>query len=133
MKNIHFHYLLPFKSGHLKRHQPKTYTMSDPSTLREYFVYVPDHPNAHEKRREFVKQHNQEAGPLVKAGRVPWFGSTLDHHGREEELPAEAGTVMVLKAENEEEVKEIIKRDIFVSEGVWNFEQLQVWPFLSKM
>lgn len=107
--------------------------MSGSSTLREYFVYIPDHHNAHEKRREFVKQHNQEAGPLVKAGRVPWFGSTLDHHGSEGEVPAEAGTVMVIKAENDDEVKEIIKKDIFVYEGVWDFEKLQIWPFLSKV
>lgn len=79
-----------------------------------------------------MKPHNQDAAPLVKAGRVPFFGSTLAQHGVEGEQPAENGTVMIITAENEDEIREIIKRDIFTAGGVWDYEHLTIWSFKSK-
>lgn len=100
--------------------------------LREYLVHVPDLPDVLSRRLALLKPHNQEAAPLVKAGRVPFFGSTLTQHGVEGEQPAENGTVMIIRAENEEEIREIIKKDIFTVEGVWDFENLKIWAFKSK-
>ncbi|KAF5645313.1 aspartate kinase [Fusarium sp. NRRL 25303] len=97
--------------------------------LKEYLVVIPDHPDVLAKRQVLLKPHNQDAAPLVKAGRVPFFGSTLAHHSAEGQQIAENGTVMIIKAESEEEIKEIIRKDIFTIEGVWDFGKLSIWPF----
>ncbi|KAM5513694.1 aspartokinase [Fusarium oxysporum f. sp. phaseoli] len=85
--------------------------------LKEYLVLIPDLPDVLAKRQVLLKPHNQDAAPLVKAGRVPFFGSTLAHHSAEGQQVAENGTVMIIKAESEEEIKEIIRKDIFTIEG----------------
>ncbi|CAG7949180.1 unnamed protein product [Penicillium olsonii] len=103
-----------------------------PSSLQEYFVHVPDHPNVLAKRIALLKPHNVAAAPLVKAGRVPFFGSTLTHHGAIDEEPSENGTIMILKAESEEVIREIIREDIFTVEGVWDFEKVVIQPFKGK-
>ncbi|VTT56808.1 unnamed protein product [Fusarium fujikuroi] len=97
--------------------------------LKEYLVIIPDLPDVLAKRQVLLKPHNQDAAPLVKAGRVPFFGSTLAHHSAEGQQVAENGTVMIIKAESEEEIKEIIRKDIFTIEGVWDFGKLSIWPF----
>ncbi|EWG54264.1 hypothetical protein FVEG_12522 [Fusarium verticillioides 7600] len=102
------------------------------SELKEYLVIIPDLPDVLAKRQVLLKPHNQDAAPLVKAGRVPFFGSTLAHHSAEGQQVAENGTVMIIKAESEEEIKEIIRKDIFTIEGVWDFGRLSIWPFKSK-
>ncbi|KAF4341698.1 Fusaric acid biosynthesis 2 [Fusarium beomiforme] len=100
--------------------------------LKEYLVHVPDHPDVLAKRKVLLKPHNENAAPLVRAGRVPWFGSTLAHHSAEGQPIAENGTVMIMKAESEEEIKEIVRSDIFTIEGVWDFEKMTIWPFMTK-
>ncbi|KAJ9424454.1 hypothetical protein QL093DRAFT_2574196 [Fusarium oxysporum] len=100
--------------------------------LKEYLVIIPDLPDVLAKRQVLLKPHNQDAAPLVKAGRVPFFGSTLAHHSPEGQQVAENGTVMIIKAESEEEIREIIRKDIFTIEGVWDFGKLSIWPFKSK-
>ncbi|QKD52041.2 Aspartate/glutamate/uridylate kinase [Fusarium oxysporum Fo47] len=97
--------------------------------LKEYLVIIPDLPDVLAKRQVLLKPHNQDAAPLVKAGRVPFFGSTLAHHSPEGQQVAENGTVMIIKAESEEEIREIIRKDIFTIEGVWDFGKLSIWPF----
>ncbi|KAI1852775.1 hypothetical protein JX265_003261 [Neoarthrinium moseri] len=105
---------------------------TDTSPLRDYLVHVPDHPNTLSIRLATNKEHNEDAIPLVKAGRVPFFGSTLSRHGVEGEQPIENGTIMVFKARSEEEIKAIIKKDVFTKAGVWNADRAMIWPFLSK-
>lgn len=100
--------------------------------LKEYLVIIPDLPDVLAKRQVLLKPHNQDAAPLVKAGRVPFFGSTLAHHSAEGQQVAENGTVMIIEAESEDEIKEIIRKDIFTIEGVWDFGKLSIWPFKSK-
>jgi uncharacterized protein YciI len=100
--------------------------------LKEYLVIIPDLPDVLAKRQVLLKPHNQDAAPLVKAGRVPFFGSTLAHHSPEGQQVAENGTVMIIKAESEEEIREIIRKDIFTIEGVWDFGKVSIWPFKSK-
>ncbi|KAF9774655.1 Aspartate kinase fub3 [Fusarium sp. DS 682] len=98
--------------------------------LKEYLVHVPDLADVLAKRKVLLKPHNDNAAPLVKAGRVPWFGSTLAHHSAEGQQIAENGTVMIMKAESEEEIKDIIRQDIFTIEEVWDFDNLKIWPFV---
>ena len=39
------------------------------------------------------------------------------------------GSVMLIKAESEEKVWERIKKDPYVEGGVWNLDEVKVWPF----
>lgn len=38
------------------------------------------------------------------------------------------GSVVVYKAENVEEVREIINKDIYATSGVWDLEKVQIIP-----
>lgn len=103
-----------------------------PPPDREYILHIPDLPNVHSKRLALLKQHNEDSAPLVIAGRVPFFGSTLAQHGTKDEQPVENGTIMVIKAQNEDQIRETIKQDVFTMKGVWDFEHMTIWPFHSK-
>jgi hypothetical protein len=35
-----------------------------------------------------------------------------------------------VQAATREEVKEILSKDVYVSSGVWDVENAQIWPFL---
>lgn len=102
------------------------------ASLRDYVVIITDIPNTTEKRTALLQRHNEESGWLLKAGRVPFFGSTLAQHNGPGESAVENGTVMVLKAESEDEIREIFKKDVWVEQGVWDMNTLQIFPYLWK-
>lgn len=76
-----------------------------PNILREFLVHVPDFPNVLPRRLAARGAHVDGAQPLIKSGRLPFFGVTLAEHHDESEPMRIIGRVMLMKAENEEEVK----------------------------
>lgn len=38
------------------------------------------------------------------------------------------GSMVVYTAENEEEVRGIIEKDVYATSGVWDLEKVQIWP-----
>lgn len=36
--------------------------------------------------------------------------------------------MVVYTAENEEEVRGIIEKDVYATSGVWDLEKVQIWP-----
>lgn len=66
-------------------------------------------------------------------------GALLDHHPTEEETKAAGtekgpqmnGSVMIYTAETEEQVWEMIKKDVYGKEGVWDIENAKVWAMKS--
>lgn len=55
----------------------------------------------------------------------------LGAHPGEGETPSFKGSMIVYTAANAEEVKEIIKRDIYATSGVWDVEKAQIIPVCS--
>jgi hypothetical protein len=47
--------------------------------------------------------------------------------------PKMKGSAMLIGAATREEVLERVKKDVYVGEGVWDVEQIQVIPFRSAL
>lgn len=53
----------------------------------------------------------------------------FDHHPQEgESVPAFSGSMLLVRAENTDAVKQIIKNDIYTRSGVWDEEKVQIIP-----
>lgn len=53
----------------------------------------------------------------------------FDHHPQEgESIPSFTGSILLVRAENIDAVKEIIKDDIYTRTGVWDEEKVQIIP-----
>ncbi len=78
-------------------------------------------PGTLERRMEVRPRHLEDLGTLVEAGRVEIGGAMLDDQG------AINGSMLVIEADSEEEVRAIIARDVYTTEGVW--ERVEIRPF----
>lgn len=53
----------------------------------------------------------------------------FDHHPQEgESIPSFTGSILLVRAETIDAVKEIIKDDIYTRTGVWDEEKVQIIP-----
>lgn len=73
--------------------------------------------------------HLEKLTPHVKSGDVVFGGATLSAHPNEGESPDMTGSVMLIKAESEEKVREWVGNDEYAKGGVWDLKNMQVVPF----
>ena len=52
----------------------------------------------------------------------------LESHPAEGETPSFKGSMMLVAAENEAEVRKILENDIYSRSGVWDLENAQIIP-----
>jgi hypothetical protein len=62
-----------------------------------------------------------------------YAGSMLEEPIKEGETPKMKGSACLIGAKTREEVVERLKQDVYVKEGVWNLEDLQIIPFKSAV
>lgn len=60
--------------------------------------------------------------------RLTMLGAMLESHPGEGESPAIKGSMIVYTATTVEEVRELIKNDIYAKSGVWDVEKAQIIP-----
>ncbi|KAK4249091.1 hypothetical protein C7999DRAFT_13044 [Corynascus novoguineensis] len=98
----------------------------------EWLVVVPDFPGAREKRLEVRPQHFAGLGPFKDSGLFQMGGAVLNDVPTSEDVKDFdfAGSTIVIQASSREEIKEILRKDIYAKEGVWDIENAQMWPFL---
>ncbi|KAF8908464.1 hypothetical protein CPB85DRAFT_782117 [Mucidula mucida] len=105
--------------------------MSLPSELSSskslFFVYAP-----YEKRIT-AQPANLSAEGKRLSGIDGFAGIVLSDESESTESKRMLGSVMICEAENVEEVREKIKADACLSEGVWRAETLVILPFHSTM
>ncbi|OAL32796.1 hypothetical protein AYO20_07753 [Fonsecaea nubica] len=95
----------------------------------EWLVIVPDHPNALDKRLAVRPQHLSALTPKIEAGIVVFGGATLSKHPAEGETPDMTGSAMLIKANTEQEVKELLANDAYTKGGAWDVSKAQIFPF----
>ncbi|KAI9371568.1 hypothetical protein BJX61DRAFT_21023 [Aspergillus egyptiacus] len=100
---------------------------------KEFLCILPDKPGAQAKRVEVRPKHLERVKPLVEAGKVVVGGAMLNAHPAEGETPSFKGSMMMVVADTEKEAWEIIKKDIYTTEGVWDIDAAQVIPFKSAV
>lgn len=107
--------------------------MSSSVPNTEWLVHIPDFPNALEKRLAARPQHLEGAKKKVEDGVVVFGGATLAKQPAEGETPQMTGSVMLIKAENEEKVREALENDPYTKGGAWDVKNAKIWPFKTAV
>ncbi|KAF1997528.1 hypothetical protein P154DRAFT_524732 [Amniculicola lignicola CBS 123094] len=100
--------------------------------ILEWLVIAPDHENALEKRLAVRPTH------LAGLKEDPetfwlWGGAMLKSQPKEGEAPSMLGSAMLIGARSEEEVLERLKKDVYVTGEVWDWEKVKIIPFKSAL
>ena len=96
----------------------------------EYLVTIPDTvPGGLQKRLDSRPTHLQNLKPKVEAGQVVFGGAYLGADPKEGETPDMKGSVMLIKANSEEEVRKLVEEDVYVSSGTWDLSKMTIVPF----
>lgn len=109
--------------------------------LKEFLVLVPDYPNSLPVRMETKAAHMQGAMPLINDGRLTYFGVTLAKHADASDASGEInspdttpqldinGSLMVIKAADEQSVRNFLAEDAYTRSGVWDVAKASIIPF----
>ncbi|KAK3942237.1 hypothetical protein QBC46DRAFT_380368 [Diplogelasinospora grovesii] len=113
---------------------PRSYisarTMASTGRKFEWLVVIPDLPGTLQKRIEVRPEHFAGLKPAIESGLFKMGGAILD------EVPADdepfslkfCGSTIVIMAENKEEIKAALNKDVYAKKGVWDVENAQMWP-----
>ena len=99
----------------------------------EYLVQIPDFPNSLDKRLAVRPQHLKDITPKLQAGKIVLGGAMLSKQPKEGEAPDMTGSVMIIKADSEEEVRGMIENDVYTKGGAWDVENMKVWCFKTAV
>jgi len=99
------------------------------STKYEWLVQIPDHPSSLEKRLAVRAAHLEALKPNIDSGTVVFGGATLSKQPAEGEVLDMTGSVMLIKAESEEKVREFLRGDAYTKGGAWDVDKAKIWPF----
>ncbi|POS76024.1 hypothetical protein DHEL01_v205575 [Diaporthe helianthi] len=102
---------------------------STPRTY-EWLVVIPDKPGALAKRLEVRPQHFEGLTKLKESGKFKMGGAVLEEMPPDDEISSMkfSGSTLMVVAESKQEVIDLIKDDVYVKSGVWDFEKAQIWP-----
>ncbi|RMZ88068.1 hypothetical protein DV736_g4705, partial [Chaetothyriales sp. CBS 134916] len=119
---------------HYRHHRPFSHSaarMSASVGKYEYLVTIPDHANALQDRLAARATHLSNVQPSVVAGKVLMGGALLAQQpkGEEGETPQMIGSVMLVKADSEDEVRAILRADPYTKAGVWDVAKAEIRPF----
>jgi len=115
---------------------PFTRMMSSSPTKHLFAVYAPDYtdPGVLERRFSVREKHLKGIDGMLDSGIMKFGGALLapeltDECGRKKMT----GSLMFYEAESIEEVRKIVKSDIYYTSGVWNRENVVIAPFVTAM
>jgi uncharacterized protein len=95
----------------------------------EYLVSIPDVPGTLEKRMSVRPQHLAALKPLVESGQVVFGGATMAKQPADGEAPELTGSAMLIKANSEQEVRDLIEKDEYAKAGTWDVPKMQITAF----
>ncbi|KAK2467843.1 hypothetical protein APHAL10511_000138 [Amanita phalloides] len=102
--------------------------------MPKFFVYAPDRtdPGTLDKRYEVRSRHLEGINPLIASGVVQVAGMITDPETPlvDGERKKAIGSVLIVQAENIDEVRRLIENDIYIESGVWDQERLVIAPFM---
>ncbi|OAA33295.1 Dimeric alpha-beta barrel [Moelleriella libera RCEF 2490] len=106
--------------------------MSSVPRIREFLVIVPDRPGTKDKRLEVRPTHFKNLAPLIESGEWKMGGALLNSVPEADDPTTFdfLGSTLVCRAESKEQIVEQLKKDIYVSSGVWDLDKVQIYPFI---
>lgn len=57
----------------------------------------------------------------------------MSKHPETGESPDMTGSVMLIMAESEEEVRRFAAEDVYTRSGVWDMDAIKIWPFKTAV
>ncbi|PHH66886.1 hypothetical protein CDD81_5238 [Ophiocordyceps australis] len=98
----------------------------------EFIVLVPDKPNAQAKRLEIRPLHLKNIFPKVKSGTWNMGGAILNEVPKGDDASGFdfAGSALICHAESKEQILEQLREDVYATEGVWDVDKAQIYPFI---
>lgn len=100
-----------------------------PQYKYDYLVEVPDRAGSLAKRLAARPAHLAKLQPRIDAGQIVFGGATLSSHPAEGEGFDMNGSVMLIRANSEDEVREIVLDDEYAKQGLWELKELKITPF----
>ncbi|KAJ5568049.1 hypothetical protein N7450_010535 [Penicillium hetheringtonii] len=94
---------------------------------------MPDRPNTLDIRKKVKSGHYQGIQPLIAQGKLVDGGAIFKEHPQEGKDSQFFGSVVVYTGENVEEIRQIIKNDIYATSGVWDLEKTQIYPYVPAV
>ena len=90
-----------------------------------YLVLAHDHhdQDAPARRAAVREAHLEAVRPLAERGVVQVGGALLDDAG------VMRGSMMLVEAESEAEVRDLVWNDVYVRERVWDVDAITIRPF----
>jgi uncharacterized protein len=107
--------------------------MSSSTPTKEWLVQIPDHPNALEKRLAVRPEHLSNLKPKIEAGIVVFGGAMLSEHPEEGQGPDMKGSVMLIKANSEQEIRDYLENDPYTKGGAWDISKATITPFKTAV
>jgi len=99
----------------------------------EWLVILPDQEGALERRLSVRPKHFEGLKSGLEAGFWKMGGAILDEVPKEGEGLKFAGSALIAYGSSKEEVIEILKKDIYAENDVWDFNKIQIWPFKTGL
>lgn len=96
---------------------------------RQYLILISDHPGTAALRRAAQPEHIESASPLIESGHLSYFGVTFSQPRTSSSEPEINGSLMILHANSEQEVRRFLLNDPYTKRGVWNVASAQIRPF----
>ncbi|KAG4443836.1 hypothetical protein IFR05_000672 [Cadophora sp. M221] len=103
-----------------------------PATKREWLLIIPDKPEVLETRIKIRPVHSVNFRQLQSEGHVSWGGPRFEKHVEGGERRPFCGSVLVMNGGSKEEVLEKINDDVYVQQKVWDLENAQIYPFVTR-
>ena len=122
---------------------------------REWLVLLPDKPDSLTRRlnvrlsvrleiplslnlqvkltSEFGRKHLNGVHDLHNAGFWAMSGAYMSSTPKDNEILSMIGSAMIALANTKEEILDVLNRDVYAQEGVWDLERVQIWPFRSTV
>ncbi|KAF5655430.1 YCII-related domain-containing protein [Fusarium heterosporum] len=101
---------------------------------KEWLVIIPDHKGVLQRRYEIRPRHHVNFRRLHKEGHVSFAGPVFTQpcvkNPEKEDRPF-MGSVMVLRDVVRDDIYKLLESDLFIQEGIWDWENVKIFPFQS--
>ncbi|KAL9082834.1 MAG: hypothetical protein Q9165_008762 [Trypethelium subeluteriae] len=104
-----------------------------PAKKPEWLVTLPNNPGTSDTWLSVRGEHLAAIKPHFDAGLFQ-LGGPYFHPRENMEAPLRPrGSVVIASAESKDEVVEVLKRDVFKTTGVWDWDKVEIYPFRTAL
>ncbi|VDB90507.1 unnamed protein product [Peniophora sp. CBMAI 1063] len=107
-----------------------------PSVKHKFVVWAPDQADALTRRLSVRSSHLETAGKLKQDGILLYGGAMLTPESVAAIQPSEkkmTGSMLLFEAESIDTVRELVEKDVYYVNNVWDTQKIVIAPFVGAM